>query len=119
MNQRKRTIWKDLLPSIVLAIGILASSAVAKQTTESGWMMIAGPLIMVLSVVVASVLGTRLTGTGTSTFRTALMLGAVIVVTAGILWYRDPARLAEAMPMLGVAVAFPLILKPRGRGDRC
>ena len=120
MNQIKKiTIWKSLLPSIVLAIGILASSAIAKQTTDSGWMVLAGPLIMVVSVVIASVLGTRLTGTNTSTFRIALMLGALTVVTAGILWFRDPARLAEAMPMLGVAVAFPFILKPRGGRDRC
>ena len=112
-------IWKSLLPSIVLALGILASSAVARQTADSGWVVIAGPLIMVLSVIVASILGRRLNQTDTSTFRVAVMLGAVIVVTAGILWFRDPSRLAEAMPMLGVAVAFPFILNSRSRRDHC
>ena len=53
----------DLVPSIILALGILASAGVAAITTASGWLVMAGPLVMVLAMIAAGLVDCRRNGT--------------------------------------------------------
>src|SRR6266700_6265526 len=55
-----RKHWIDLSPSLVVGVGIIASTLVAVLAAESGWLVLAGPLLLALTVVSADVLHSRL-----------------------------------------------------------
>jgi hypothetical protein len=50
----------------------------------------------------------------------ALILGAITLVVSAILALKDPANVADMMPILGAGVALPIIVSRRRRaGSRC
>jgi hypothetical protein len=113
----KRTYWIGLAPSLLLGAGIIASTALAVLTSEFGWFVLAGPLVMALAVVGASILIDRVHGDSRAALPIALLLGAVLMVAGAILAFRDPSRVAMLMPILGAAAAASVIVG-HGRGSR-
>ena len=52
----RRHAWLDLGPSLLVGAGIIASTFVAERAAESGWLVLAAPLLLALVVVSADVL---------------------------------------------------------------
>ena len=100
----------DLVPSIILALGMLASSGVAVITSASGWLVMAGPLVMALAMAGAGLVDYRLSGAYPGTLRVALILGAAILLAGAIVAGRDPGRVATLLPILGSSASIPLIM---------
>lgn len=95
-----KPVVASLLPSLVLGGGILASSAVAGAVpATTGWMF-AGPAILAASVYLASRLAVR-AGCGAGNRVTACILALVVLATAAILGARDPAKVADMLPLVG------------------
>jgi peptidoglycan/LPS O-acetylase OafA/YrhL len=87
-----------LLPSLVLAGGILASTAVAVAVPDTRGWMFAGPVVLAACVYVASRLAVR-AGCGAGNRVTAAVLALIVLATAAIIG--DPAGIAEMLPLLG------------------
>ncbi len=119
----KRAYWIGLVPSLLLAVGVVASTAVAVLAAESGWFVLAGPLVMALAVVGASILGYQLYGDSRDTFRGALILGAALLLAGAIVTLRDPSLVAMLMPVLGGGAAAFVVLnmdkRIKGRRSAC
>jgi uncharacterized membrane protein SirB2 len=106
----KRAYWIGLVPSLLLATGIIASTVVAVLTSESGWFVLAGPVVMAFAVVGASALVNRSRGDSQGALRVALILGAVLLLAGAILALRDPSRVVMMMPVLGAGAAASVVV---------
>jgi hypothetical protein len=87
----KRT---TLVPHVLMAIGIMASTLVAVVTSHSPWLVLGSPVLMTLAMVAATLVSHRLHGDSQGTLRLALSLGAVLVLATGILAFADPTFVA-------------------------
>lgn len=119
----KRTSWSDLVPNILLAIGILTSTWIAVVTAESGWWVLAGPLIMALALVGTTVLGYRWRGASRDTVRVALIMATALLLASAIVALRDPSGVASMLPVLGACIAAPIGIRlsesPYGESKCC
>jgi len=83
-----RTTWRDLGPSLFVAVGIVLATLVS--TVLDGWLVLAGPVLMAIAVLAANVLDARMKGrSGPS-------------AVAMILALSDPADVKLMIPTLGV-----------------
>ena len=71
---------RELVPSILLALGILASTAVAAWVSVQGWMIIAGPVVLVLAIIAAVVVDSRLPGTSPGSWRSTPIMSWIILM---------------------------------------
>jgi hypothetical protein len=80
-----------LIPYIALAMAIMVGTAIAKRTSDLGWLVMAGPLLLALISVGADVLAFRLQREkrGPATPTLLLMMG--FLAGCGILALGDPA----------------------------
>ncbi len=105
---------RGLLPSLILALGILGATALSVRMPESSWWVLTGPLALAAATVAASVVDNRLRSTSRPYMGVALGLGAIIVVAAAIVALKDPSHVPSTIPILGAAALFGLI-----RPGRC
>lgn len=103
-----RPSWLSLIPSIVLALAILMSTGIAVATANSGWWVLAGPLVMAFALVGTSLLGHRQAEGTPGNTRVALILGAALMLASVLVALRDPADVAALLPVLGACIAAPL-----------
>ncbi len=107
-------------PALVLASGIIMSTAVAVLTSGSAWTAAAGPLLCALSLVGADVWGSRLRGSSSGPSREALVLAGALLVACGMIALTDPASLPIMVSTLGGSTATPIILlRAERRRDTC
>jgi len=109
-----RKHWVDLSPSLVVGAGIIVSTLVAVLGTESGWSVLASPLLLALTVVSADVLHSRLKGRSSGPSWAALLLGGAFLL-AGMIVGRDPSLVSTLIPICGSAAWITLLLHPEGR----
>jgi hypothetical protein len=57
-----RKDWLALGPSLIIGVGIIVSTLTASLAAKAGWLVMAGPLVLVLAVVRADLLASRLRG---------------------------------------------------------
>jgi hypothetical protein len=115
-----RKHWLDLGPSLLVAGGIIVSTLVAVLTAESGWLVLAGPLLLALSVVGADVLASRLRGESSGPSRAALIMGGACLLSCLIVALRDPSLVKTLIPVLGGPTWVTLfLLRPEGRPRAC
>lgn len=107
-----------LVPSIILALGILVSTGVATITSASGWLALAGPLVLALAMAGAGMVDYRLNGSAPDKLRGALLLGAIFLLAGAILALRDPSRVAVLLPILGGAAVVPLVASTDRRDSK-
>jgi hypothetical protein len=115
-----RKAWLDLTPSLLVAVGIVLATFIAVRTAESGWLVLAGPLCLALSVVSADVVASRLRGKGSSgPSWPALLLGGSFLVAGWIVALRDPSLVKTLIPTLGVTAWATLLMRPENRRKAC
>lgn len=114
-----RKIWLDLGPSLLVAIGILASTFVAVRTADSGWWVLSAPLLLALTVVGADVMGSRLRGLSSGPSWVSLLLGATFLLSGAIMALRDPSLVKLFIPIVGSSAWTSLLLLPGNRRKAC
>jgi hypothetical protein len=114
-----RKYWLDLGPSLLVGVGIVVSTLIAVLAAESGWLILAGPLLLALTVVSADVLGSRLRGESSGPSRAALLLGGSFLLAGVIVTLRDPSLVKTLIPVIGAASWVTLLVSPEGRRKPC
>lgn len=113
-----RKVSADLGTSLIMGVGILVSTGIAVLAAESGWFVLAGPLLLALAVVSADVLRSRLNGDSSGPSWAALLLGASFLLAGAIVALRDPSLVSTLIPAGGSAGWASLFLS-RPEGRRC
>jgi hypothetical protein len=114
-----RKDWLDLGPSLLVGAGIVVATLIAVLAAESRWLVLAGPLLLALTVVSADVLGARLRGESSGPSRAALFLGGAFLLAGLIVNLRDPSLVKTLIPVIGAASWVTLLLRPEGRRKPC
>jgi hypothetical protein len=113
-----RKVGVDLGTSLIVAVGIVVSTGITVLAAESGWLVLAGPLLLALAFVGADVLRSRLNGESSGPSWAALLLGASFLLAGVIVALRDPSLVSTLIPAGGSAGWVSLFLvRPEGR--RC
>ncbi len=115
MNRR----FPDVGPALILAAAMLGGTALAVAAPHGSWTAVGGPLLLALAVVGTDVAWRRRSGLGSGPSAGALVVAASILVACGIVGFRDSARIAEMMPLLGSCAAAPFILRRKGARTSC
>jgi hypothetical protein len=114
-----RKYWLDLGPSLLVGAGIVAATFVAVLAAESGWLVLAGPLLLALTVVGADVLGSRLRGKPSRPSWTALFIGGSFLLAGLIVALRDPSLVKTLIPVLGITTWPALMVHPGSPRKTC
>ena len=101
--------------ALVLAAGILASTAASLMAPDGLGFAVVAPLIMAVALFVAVGAGPGTSGEKRSARRQGMILAGAMLVASLILAFSSPAKLALFMPVLGVAVAAPVLTAARRR----
>ncbi len=114
-----RQFWYDLVPSLIVALGVVAATYVASLSAESGWLVMMGPLALALAVVSADLLAARLRGASLVPSPAALILSGTSVVASAIVAFRDPSDVATLIPIVGAGSWVTLLMLPDNRRKAC
>jgi len=112
-----RKFWLGLGPSLLVGMGIILATLVAKLAAGSGWLVLGGPLLLALAVVGADVLDSRLKGKSSSPSPAALILGTTFLL-AGAIVVRNPNHVSTLIPIVGMS-AWVVLLRPENRRNTC
>ncbi|MBI3714579.1 MAG: hypothetical protein HY255_01145 [Betaproteobacteria bacterium] len=108
-----RNPWRDLGPSLLLAVGILAATLAGVHAR------LAGPVTLALAVAAADALYYRLRGRAFRPSRAGLLLAGVIAMIGAIVTLLDAGSPPTLIPTLGMAAWVTLPLRRRGVACRC
>ncbi len=114
-----RKYWLNLGPSLLVGIGIVGSTLVAVLAAESGWFVLAGPLLLALAVVSADMMDSRLRGKSSRPSWPALLLGGSFLWAGLIVALRDPSLVKELLPIAGASAWATLLLRPGSPRKTC
>lgn len=109
-----RNHWFRLGPSLLVGAGIIAATRIAVLTAASGWLVVAGPLVLALAVGCADMLESRLRGLPSGPSWAARILCGTFLLASPILAYRDPNLVKTMIPAMGAASWVALFLR-----DQC
>jgi hypothetical protein len=115
----KRRFWFDLGPSLLIGLGIIAATSLAKRAADSGWLVLAAPVFLALTVLGADILNSRLRGESMRPTPAALLLAASILLACGIVTLKSPRLVATLIPISGSAAWVTLLLSPASRRNVC
>jgi len=114
-----RKNWLNLIPSLVVGVGIILSTFIAMLTADSGWLVLVGPLVLALAFVGADMLDSRQRGESLRPSPGALIVGSAVLLTGLIVTLRDPNLVRTLFPVIGPAIWVTLLLRPEGRRKVC
>lgn len=116
-----RKDWIGLTPALLLATGVLVSTAVAVWASDFGRLVaLAAPLLLTLTILGADALDSRLRGGAAIPSWNALLLGAANLLACLTVALVDPEQVAMMIPLLGGACAGTMVaLNARGRRTAC
>jgi len=114
-----RKYWLDLGPSLLVGVGIIVSTLIAVLAAESRWLVLAGPLVLAMTVVSADVLDSRLKGESSGPSWAALLLGGSFLLAGLIVTLSDPSVVKTLIPVTGAAAWVSLLLRPERRRKKC
>jgi hypothetical protein len=114
-----RKYWLELGPSLLVGAGIVAATFVAVLAARSGWLVLAGPLLLALTVVGADVLSSWLRGKPSRPSWIALFIGGSFLLAGLIVALRDPSLVKTLIPIIGVTAWPTLLLRPGSSRKTC
>jgi hypothetical protein len=113
-----RKYWLNLTPSLLIAAGILVSTYVAGLFAKSGWLVLAAPLLLSLTILAADVLSSRLRGKQSGPSLVALLFAGSILLASMIVTLRDPGLVKTLIPIIG-ATGWVSLLQPNKQRKTC
>jgi len=96
---------QTLILSLFLAAGIILSTIIATLTSEWGWLVLAGPLVMALTLVGVSLYGRRRRWLRSGVVLLALFLGGTFLLASAVVAATNPGHVETLMPILGGGTA--------------
>lgn len=93
--------WIEVVPGLVIGVGILVASFVAKATEHSPAFVMTGPLLLALSVLAADLLNARLLGLPRRPGAAALMMAGSVVLMGLLLTLSDAHTTLSMLPVVG------------------
>ncbi len=113
-----RKYWLHLSPSLLVASGIIVGSLVAVRTDQTGWMALAGPLVLALAVVSADIVNSRLRGKSSGPSAASLLLAGGFMLASSILASSNPGVVKTLIPIMG-AGSWAVLLLPSDKRETC
>lgn len=101
---------RTVYPALLLAAGVLLASTLAVQ--QSGWLVLAAPVALALSVLMASALEGWLRDARARPSHGALILATSFLLAGSLVAAKEPAQLKPLMPVLAAAAAVSVV-RPR------
>lgn len=114
-----RTHWRNLGPTLLVALGIVVATLVAKRMADSGWWVMAGPMLLALSVVCADLFQARLRGERPLPSAGALLIGCTFLAAGFVVALRDPGLVKLLIPVVGASCWLTVLSRPDGRRRTC
>ena len=88
-------------PSLLLGAGIVTATWSAALAAESGWLVMAGPLLLALAITAADAMARRLRGERTMPSPVALILAGALFLAGLVADVRDPNLIMTLIPLVG------------------
>jgi hypothetical protein len=104
--------WRDLIPSLVLALSIVAA-----QSAQKTWSDLAGTCVLALGVLIADALARRSYSAPPRISRAAWVLATSFVIAGCLALLRAPGHTGSLIPLLGLG-AWTAFFMDTGRRDR-
>ena len=105
-----KTPFRTLWPALLLAAGILASSAVSLLSYRFPAWAMAGPLLLAVVTVA--------TGARVHSYTRSLILGGAVLLAGGIVALADPASVPAIMPILGACAGVAVLPREKTCSQR-
>lgn len=102
--------FRSLVPALLLAAGVLGTTALSLWSATSLAWALAGPLALAVVVVAARALDRRLLGR-TDSYGAAMILAGAVFGGGAMVAFADAASVPAFMPILGACAA--MVLMPR------
>jgi hypothetical protein len=118
-SKMTRRGWLDLGPNLLVGAGHVLSTFIAARAAASGWVVLAGPLLLAFAVVSADGLASRLRGESSGPSWAAVLWGSAFLRAGRILTMRDPSVVKTFIPAMGTMAWATLLLHPETRRGRC
>jgi hypothetical protein len=113
-----RKFWFDLGSSLLAGMGIIVATLVSKLAAGSGWLVLAGPLVLAIAFVGADLVNSRLQGKSLRPSPAVLIMAGTFLLASAIV-VRNPNVVATLIPIVGMA-AWVVLLRPDDRREtRC
>jgi hypothetical protein len=107
-----RNYWLRLTPSLLVAAAMILATLIAVLAAKSALLLLAAPLFLVLAIMAADALASRLRGQSSRPSSAALILGATFLLASLIVTLRQPSMLPALIPVLGVTAWVAILLRP-------
>lgn len=114
-----RKYWPAVGPSLLVGIGIIVSTLVAVLTAESGWWVLAGPLLLAGTFVSADILDSRLKGVPSGPSWAAVLLGSTFLLAGSMVAWRDPDLVETLIVVIGPSAWITILLRSEGERKAC
>ena len=112
-----RKVLAEAGPSFILAVGIIISTIIAVSASGSWWAL--AVLLLVLSMLGADALATKLQG-GSRGFSAGMLVVAVsVLLGSGLVASLNPALVDQFIPIVGAGAAAVLLLRNRRAAKGC
>jgi hypothetical protein len=102
-------------PALVVAFGIVVSTAIAMQASEAGVLVVAAPLLLAGSLMAADILRSWKRRASLRPSLTAVVASLALVVACAILIYRDPSLIVTILPIIGAGSAVAVLRRSAPR----
>ena len=99
-------------PSLLLAVGVIASTIVAWFLSHSSWLALLGPAIMVITPIAASALLPQPHDVRRKALRRAVILGGFLLLASAIVVMKNATLLSFVIPILGGGAAVAVSTMP-------
>ncbi len=106
-----RKYWLNLGPSLLVGLGIIVGTLVAKVAAGFGWWVMAGPVLLAAAVVCADLVEARLKGKRSAPSYGALMIAGSFLAAGFIVTLRDPSLVKLLIPVIGPAAWITILLR--------
>ncbi|MEO6172941.1 MAG: hypothetical protein ABIP02_07480 [Arenimonas sp.] len=114
-----RKYWQSLIPDLLLGAGIILSTLISTLTMHSSWLVMAGPVLLSLSLLCADVLNGRLQGKFPRPSAPALIMASSLLLAALIVTTRHPHFVAALISIIGASSWVILKSGLDGRANAC
>ena len=101
-----------LIPSLLIALGIIVASLIARFGVDAGWPLWTSVLVLAISIIAACVVDSRLHDNAPATSVLVRAVVGAILVAVTLLFLDDPTRLRQMIPILGAVAWVSLLQRP-------
>jgi len=108
-----------LVPSILAALGIILASAIAVRTSDSKWLVMAGPLLLAVILLGADILAFRTQGKKRGPSIPTVVFSMAFLAACAIVSFGNPAQVPMMIPILGAGGAFIIPMRSQNRYKAC